>query len=67
MNRTHHQAGLIRAIVIAALIAIVVACSGCAEQQLDQERGVCTAIGKNTDPPTLTRHGGYVRRSVDPE
>jgi hypothetical protein len=63
MNRTHQQAGLIRAVFAMLALALLIACSGCAEQPsiygVDQDtvRGTCSAQG--AVPVTHYSHGGW--------
>ena len=68
MNR--HKPGTITWTVIMALIAMLIACSGCSSSSLygaaaDIERGVCASEGQQTT--TSLSHGGYVTRCGLPE
>jgi hypothetical protein len=61
---TIHQVGAIRAIVLLALAAMLIACSGCSSSPYgaaaDTERGVCASEGQQAT--TSYSHGGYVTR-----
>jgi hypothetical protein len=62
MTRTHHLAGTLRAIAIMALLAAIIACTGCSDQVStygaynDSVRGTCDATG-GIPHTTLNRHG----------
>ena len=65
-----HKSGTITRTVIMALIAMLIACSGCSSSSsygaaADTERGVCASEGQQAT--TSLSHGGYVTRCGLPE
>jgi hypothetical protein len=67
---TIHKVGAIRAIVLLALAAMLIACSGCSSSSgygdvADTERGVCASEGQPAN--SSLSHGGYVTRCGLPE
>ena len=68
---THHRVGAIRAVILFAIAALLIACTGCTEQSdeygsnTDSERGVCASEGQQAT--TSLSHGGYVTRCGLPE
>lgn len=65
-----HKSGTFTWTVIMALIAMLIACSGCSSispfgDAAENERGVCASVGQQAT--TSLSHGGYVTRCGLPE